>query len=676
MNLIEKDWIPVVRSSGKPDRIAPWQIAEKKDPVKEITAPRPDFQGALYQFIIGLLQTCFAPEDHEEWIEHWEEMPDWKRLKDDFSNISAAFDLDNPEGPAFMQDYIGYDGLFSIIEQSGKKPKRDEDCLIPIRNLLIDAPMVNTIKENRDLFTKRGEITSLCRACSAIALFTLQTNAPAGGSGQRVGLRGGGPLTTIVVPSNNDSTLWHKLWLNVLDREAFAGYYSAFRDNLGKLAYAYKDLENEIRDLVVCLEGNDGSDVILENSSHLLKRTEGLYKETDDACLERAKKILIDIKKVAEEIATVECGGEKYDKYHKRLRDNAKKLDKELKAVEKNHEKIEKVLPDIHQCKIDQKGRLLIAEKNIFPWMGKTRVSDKKNSDTRPDQVHPMQMFWGMPRRIRIKFDTSVNGRCDICGDAEVNLVREYITQKDGVDYQGAWAHPLTPYHFHVDKEEIPISLKGKKGRVGYHHWPRVAASVNTSVGNQSAQVTRAYINQRSWYIGADRTCRLWCFGYDMDRGKAKARCWYDHTLPLFCLERAQRENLLAWAGELIGAAEYVAANLRGKVKDAWFRHPKNVKGDMSMVSQSFWQLSETDFYQILANLTHLPGDQGQAPTKIYGRWLKIIRRLAFRIFDEWVLKAPGEDMDMKRIISAREDLRKKLNTAKVMKQLMAKAEP
>ena len=66
MNLITDPWIPVIRKDG-PDKSCPWQIVEAENPVIEINAPRPDFQGALYQFMIGLLQTCFAPEDEDEW---------------------------------------------------------------------------------------------------------------------------------------------------------------------------------------------------------------------------------------------------------------------------------------------------------------------------------------------------------------------------------------------------------------------------------------------------------------------------------------------------------------------------------------------------------------------------------------------------------------------------------
>ncbi len=56
MNLLESQWIPVRRESGE-SYIAPWQLTEPDDSVLELAAPRPDFNGALLQFLIGLLQT-------------------------------------------------------------------------------------------------------------------------------------------------------------------------------------------------------------------------------------------------------------------------------------------------------------------------------------------------------------------------------------------------------------------------------------------------------------------------------------------------------------------------------------------------------------------------------------------------------------------------------------------
>jgi len=91
-------------------------------------------------------------------------------------------------------------------------------------------------------------------------------------------------------------------------------------------------------------------------------------------------------------------------------------------------------------------------------------------------------------------------------------------------------------------------------------------------------------------------------------------------------------------------------------------------------VVMEFWEKSETEFYRILDQLAELPGEQRQAPPEIYAVWSKQLWILAFSLFDAWALEAPGEDLDMKRIITAREGLKKKINTNKSMKQLRAKA--
>ena len=49
----------------------------------------------------------------------------------------------------------------------------------------------------------------------------------------------------------------------------------------------------------------------------------------------------------------------------------------------------------------------------VFPWMGKTRTSKAKGSETTPEQVNPLQAYWGMPRRVRIDFEDLEEGRCD-----------------------------------------------------------------------------------------------------------------------------------------------------------------------------------------------------------------------------------------------------------------------
>jgi CRISPR system Cascade subunit CasA len=167
-----------------------------------LAAARPDFSGALAQLLIGLVQTTAAPESGRDWRAWYDRPPTPEELAAALAPVAYAFELDG-DGARFMQDLT----LFG--------EEHSEEC---IEQMLIDAPGGNTLKLNKDLFVKRYHVDRLCPDCAAAAVLTLQTNAPGGGQGHRVGLRGGGPLTTLVY---DDESLWRTIWLNVLDREDF-----------------------------------------------------------------------------------------------------------------------------------------------------------------------------------------------------------------------------------------------------------------------------------------------------------------------------------------------------------------------------------------------------------------------------------------------------------------------
>jgi len=202
MNLITDPWIPVIRQDGTPDKIMPWQIVGPENPVLEIKAPRPDFQGALYQFLIGLLQTCFAPEDTYEWLERWEKIPAPDKLKAAFEKKKDVFELDFSNGVGFMQDHDDFDGEW-----------------LPIEDLIGGALSGNTRKLNKDLFVKTGQVSLVSPYWAALAVFNLQATGVLAWGQHRVGLRGNAPLTTLIIPDSKLSNLWQKLWLNVIYRE-------------------------------------------------------------------------------------------------------------------------------------------------------------------------------------------------------------------------------------------------------------------------------------------------------------------------------------------------------------------------------------------------------------------------------------------------------------------------
>src|SRR5690606_21081264 len=89
----------------------------------------------------------------------------------------------------------------------------DGGVVTPVSALFMDAPAEH--------FIKPGNVDVLSRRGATLAVMTLQTNAPAGGAGHRTSVRGGGPLTTLVVPGpsgDKPATLWQRLWANVPER--------------------------------------------------------------------------------------------------------------------------------------------------------------------------------------------------------------------------------------------------------------------------------------------------------------------------------------------------------------------------------------------------------------------------------------------------------------------------
>lgn len=204
-NLLEEAWIPVRRRSNRVEWVRPSAISNDTgdDPFVSFAAPRPDFNAAYAEFMIGLLQTCAPPKDHTAWYGWYEKPPSADSLAKAFSGFADAFNLIG-EGPLFLQDF----------EELGRGARE-------ISALLIDYPGKQTISDNKDHFVKRTPDLTLGPASVAIALFTLQSMAPAGGQGHRTSMRGGGPWITTL----RSTTLWKSLWANVVDTASLQREY-------------------------------------------------------------------------------------------------------------------------------------------------------------------------------------------------------------------------------------------------------------------------------------------------------------------------------------------------------------------------------------------------------------------------------------------------------------------
>jgi CRISPR system Cascade subunit CasA len=167
-NLLYERWLPVQRRHGQRTLISPAQITDDlaQNPVVTIDWPRPDFRAATLELLIGLLATAYPPGDEDEWLEGWRTPPAPDALAAAFAPLAVAFNLDG-DGPRFGQDFdASLPGELDAPE-----------------TLLIEAPGGQTGRDNKTLFVKSGRADQLSRATAAIALYTLQTYAPAGGRG-------------------------------------------------------------------------------------------------------------------------------------------------------------------------------------------------------------------------------------------------------------------------------------------------------------------------------------------------------------------------------------------------------------------------------------------------------------------------------------------------------------
>lgn len=189
-NMVTDAWIPVRCTNGSRRVIAPWQIAEPD--VLAPDWPRPDMNVACLELLIGLVYLADPPSDIDDWDQR--RNPDPARLRDRLAPFASAFNL-LADGPRFLQDIEQLDG-----------DARSPDMLF------IDSAGGQTAANNADLMVHRERYSSLDLPLAAMALYTFQAFAPAGGAGNRTSMRGGGPLVTLVDPGGG---VWSRVWANI-----------------------------------------------------------------------------------------------------------------------------------------------------------------------------------------------------------------------------------------------------------------------------------------------------------------------------------------------------------------------------------------------------------------------------------------------------------------------------
>ena len=256
--------------------------------------------------------------------------------------------------------------------------------------------------------------------------------------------------------------------------------------------------------------------------------------------------------------------------------------------------------------------------------MKPTPTSEKKNSERWPQQGHPVETFFGMPRRLRL-----VEQGGHIVG---------VIQRRYGINYAG-WVHSLTPYYRQKEGAEL-LPMHPRPGRFGYRNWLGVVAAGGTGARTQRGETV---LNWRERKF--NEPAQLIVAGWAMDNMKPLDFIW--STPPLVNLP----EDAVSFLCALIEAADSFGFALRGALA------PVLAEGEArEAVRERFFSETQSRFEKRLSAIK-----EGAERVEIARYWVNDLRDVALRLFDTEARPglADRETAVQERIVAAHRALRR-----------------
>lgn len=262
-----------------------------------------------------------------------------------------------------------------------------------------------------------------------------------------------------------------------------------------------------------------------------------------------------------------------------------------------------------------------------LPWMRPTRTSERGQIVT-PDQSHPVEAFFGMPRRLRLIGEDRVTG---------------VVQRPYGTNY-AAWVHPLSPY-YRLNRGTELLPKHPATGNLPYRHWEGIVLAAPPGDGADRRHRATSVSAHAARHLGSDAPLRLILGGWAMDNMKPKDFLWSELPLLPMADDAAPR------AAELIGAAGTVASGLLGALAPVLAEGSAR-DGEI----EAFWAETEPDFVRALRGLTAVNFDW----SGLAARFLQAIGGKAMRRFETRALPGLAERRmkDAEAIVAAHRHLR------------------
>ncbi|SET87524.1 type I-E CRISPR-associated protein Cse1/CasA [Oceanicella actignis] len=262
------------------------------------------------------------------------------------------------------------------------------------------------------------------------------------------------------------------------------------------------------------------------------------------------------------------------------------------------------------------------ATPEVLPWMRPTRTSEK-GQQVFPQDAHPAEAFFGMPRRLRLV--------------GERGAVTGVVQRPYGANYAG-WEHPLTP-HYRVKPGADLLPVHPRAGLFGYRNWLGVVARK----ASEDDTARRAAVVE-SWHERSPAHAEVIVAGWSMDN--MKPRDFIFSRAPLLDLSDELAERVEG----LVEAAEQIASALRAALA------PLLAEGEAREAArEDFFSRTQGAFEARLAELAAVNSD----PDAVARGWLDDLGRAALLLFDSHALPGLAERdiRGQQAIVQARRNL-------------------
>jgi len=194
MNLLTDAWVPV-RELGRFKQVPLAEVlCEDKD--ISLSLPRDDLEMAALQLLVSLTQVLWMPKDVSELRLRIKTPLSPEEYQSAIEEKKEWFDLEHPEYP-FMQEKTTPQTAFASIQ-----------------GIFAGMPDEKSTSSHA-LFVESSQISYACPSCITIAVFNRASCTPNYSGKHKGALRGGAPVTTLLLGNN----LRENIWLNVMSSE-------------------------------------------------------------------------------------------------------------------------------------------------------------------------------------------------------------------------------------------------------------------------------------------------------------------------------------------------------------------------------------------------------------------------------------------------------------------------